>query len=131
EARVRLLGFAPEQTKQRLLRECGIFVQHSMTDAETGDEEGLPAAIQEAMANGMAVVSTRHAGIPEAVLDGETGVLVDEGDVAGMADAMLAAIPRSAEMGRAGHREAVARHAWRHEKARLSRWLFDAAPAGG
>ena len=125
EQRVRLHGFAPEETKRRLLHECGVFVQHSMTDADTGDEEGLPAAIQEAMAHGMAVVSTRHAGIPEAVTEGETGLLVEEGDVAGMAGAMLAVIDRAAEMGRAGHRDAIARHAWQHEKARLSHWLFD------
>ena len=52
--RVRLHGFAPEKVKQRLLRECGIFVQHSVTSPE-GDEEGLPAAVQEAMAHGLAV----------------------------------------------------------------------------
>jgi glycosyltransferase involved in cell wall biosynthesis len=126
ENRVRLHGVVSEATKHRLLRECGVFVQHSMTDADTGDEEGLPAAIQEAMAHAMAVVGTRHAGIPEAVLDGETGLLVDEGDAAGMADAMLAVIPRAAAMGRAGHREALERHAWQHEKARLTHWLFEA-----
>ena len=124
--RVCLHGYAREDTKQRLFAKCGVFVQHSLTDAETGDEEGLPAAIQEAMAHGMAVVSTRHAGIPEAVLDGETGLLVDEGDVRAMADAMLAVPERAAAMGRAGHREALARHAWQHEKARLTRFLFEA-----
>ena len=70
---------APEKVKQRLLRECGVFIQHSHVDPETGDEESLPASIQEAMAHGLAVVSTRHAGIPEAVRDGETGLLVEEG----------------------------------------------------
>ena len=59
----------PEKVKMRLLRECGIFVQHSITDPVTGDDEGLPAAIQEAMAHGLAVVSTRHSGIPEAVVE--------------------------------------------------------------
>ena len=78
-ARVRLHGAAPEETKLRLFRACGVFVQHSITDPDSGDEEGLPAAIQEAMANGMAVISTRHAGIPEAVEDGVTGALVEEG----------------------------------------------------
>src|SRR4029077_11256830 len=85
--RVRLHGFASEETKRHLLRECGVFVQHSLTNPETGDEEGLPAAIQEAMANGMAVVSTRHSGIPEAVVENVTGLLVDEGNVEDMAKA--------------------------------------------
>ena len=87
--RVRLHKFISEEAKERLMLECGVFVQHSITNPENGDEEGLPAAIQEAMAHGMAVVSTRHAGIPEAVVEGQTGLLVDEGDVEGMARAFL------------------------------------------
>jgi colanic acid/amylovoran biosynthesis glycosyltransferase len=122
--RVRLHGLAPEAEKLRLLGECGVFVQHSATDPETGDEEGLPAAIQEAMANGLAVVSTRHSGIPEAVLDGETGLLCDEGDVRGMAAAFLAVPERSKELGAAGYRRAAANYGWEHERARLRGWLF-------
>ena len=125
--RVRLHGVAPEALKQQLLGECGVFVQHSMTDPATGDEEGLPAAIQEAMAAGLAVVSTRHAGIPEAVIEGETGLLVDEGDVDAMADAFLRVGATAAQMGRAGHAEALAKHAWRCERDRLREWLFGAA----
>lgn len=124
--RVRLHGFATEETKLRLFRECGVFVQHSITVPETGDEEGLPAAIQEAMAHSMAVLSTRHAGIPEAVVENVTGLLVDEGDVDGMADAFLRVPGVAAEMGRAGHREALAKHAWSCEEARLRYWLFEA-----
>jgi glycosyltransferase involved in cell wall biosynthesis len=56
--------------------------------ASDGNTEGLPCAIQEAMSAGMPVISTRHAGIPEAVKEGETGFLVDEGDKAGFADHM-------------------------------------------
>ena len=126
--RVRLHGIAPEAEKLRLLAECGVFVQHSMTDPETGDEEGLPASIQEAMANGLAVVSTRHSGIPEAVIEGETGLLCDEGDARGMAEAMIAAPGRAAELGAAGYRRAAANYGWEHERARLRGWLFEAAP---
>lgn len=127
QAKVRLHGIAPEETKRRLLRECGVFVQHSMTSPENGDEEGLPAAIQEAMAHGLAVVSTRHSGIPEAVIEGETGLLGDEGDVDAMAEAFLSIPPLAAAMGRAGHREALAKHSWEGERARLRHWLFEAA----
>jgi len=123
--RVRLHGVASEETKQRLLRECGVFVQHSVTDSETGDEEGLPAAIQEAMAHGMAVVSTRHAGIPEAVVENETGFLVDERNVADMARAFLRVTPSASVFGRAGYQHAVSRHAWACEKGRLLHWLAD------
>lgn len=127
--RVTLHGPASEATKARLLAECGVFVQHSLTDPATGDEEGLPASIQEAMANALPVISTRHAGIPEAVVHGETGLLIDEGDVNGMAEAMLAIAPMAAELGAAGRRRALANYGWPHERARLAGWLFgDEAP---
>jgi colanic acid/amylovoran biosynthesis glycosyltransferase len=121
--RVRLHGVASEETKQRLQRECGVFVQHSITNPETGDEEGLPASIQEAMAQGMAVVSTRHAGIPEAVVDGQTGLLVDEGNVEDMARAFLQVTSSASVLGHAGYLQAVSKHAWICEKGRLLQWL--------
>jgi colanic acid/amylovoran biosynthesis glycosyltransferase len=128
--RVRLHGVASEAEKLRLLGECGVFVQHSMTDPETGDEEGLPAAIQEAMANGLAVVSTRHSGIPEAVLEGETGLLCAEGDAGAMAAAFLAVPERARQFGAAGRRRAAVNYGWEHERARLRSWLFgEAVPA--
>ena len=46
-------------------------------------------SITEALAAGLPVVSTRHSGIPEAVIDGVTGILVDEKDTQGMADAIV------------------------------------------
>jgi glycosyltransferase involved in cell wall biosynthesis len=64
------------------------FVQHSMT-ANDGDSEGTPIAILEAQAAALPVVSTIHAGIPEVVINHETGLLVHEGDVFGMAMNMI------------------------------------------
>jgi glycosyltransferase involved in cell wall biosynthesis len=65
-----------------------VFVQHSIR-AEDGDSEGTPVAILEAMQSGLPVVSTRHAGIKDVVLEGVTGYLVDEGDYEGMAEHMI------------------------------------------
>jgi colanic acid/amylovoran biosynthesis glycosyltransferase len=124
QGRVTLHGPASEATKSRLLSECGVFVQHSLTDPATGDEEGLPASIQEAMANALPVISTRHSGIPEAVVHGQTGLLIDEGDVNGMAEAMLAIGPMAAALGAAGRRRAQASYGWPDERARLAGWLF-------
>ena len=123
EDRVLLHGTASEETKHRLLLECGVFVQHSVTVPDVGNEEGLPAAIQEAMGAAMAVVSTRHTGIPEAVVENEMGLLVDEGDVQGMAEAFLRIAPLVEEFGQAGYRKAAATYTWEHEKARLERSL--------
>lgn len=123
--RVRIRFGIDEDAKMRLLQDCGIFVQHSITDPVTGDEEGLPAAIQEAMASGMAVVSTRHAGIPEAVEDGVTGCLIDERDVRGMASAMMQ-LSRSGDwqrLGANGWQKAGRLYSWSAERARLLRYL--------
>jgi colanic acid/amylovoran biosynthesis glycosyltransferase len=64
------------------------FVQHSIV-AENGDSEGTPVAILEASASCLPVVSTRHAGIQDVVIHGETGYLVEEKDVKGMAAYMV------------------------------------------
>ena len=57
--------------------------------APDGRAEGLPNVVLEELALGLPVIGSRHAGIPDAVLDGETGLLVDEGDAAGLESAML------------------------------------------
>ncbi|VXC16134.1 Glycosyltransferase involved in cell wall bisynthesis [Flavobacterium sp. 9R] len=64
------------------------FVQHSVT-AQNGDQEGTPLAVLEASAAGLPVVSTKHAGIPDVVIDGETGFIVQEHDVDTMAEKMI------------------------------------------
>jgi colanic acid/amylovoran biosynthesis glycosyltransferase len=64
------------------------FVQHSVTGAN-GDSEGTPVAILEASAAGLPVIATRHAGIPDVIEHDKTGLLVEEGDVEGMAEFMM------------------------------------------
>lgn len=63
--------------------ECDIFVLASVT-AAGGDMEGQGLVLQEAQAMGVPVVSTYHNGIPDGVLEGETGILVPERDVEGL-----------------------------------------------
>jgi colanic acid/amylovoran biosynthesis glycosyltransferase len=62
-----------------------VFVAPSVT-TETGDQEGSINVLKEAMAMGLPVVSTLHAGIPEIVQDGRSGFLVPERDTAALAD---------------------------------------------
>jgi glycosyltransferase involved in cell wall biosynthesis len=57
--------------------------------ATTGDSEGLPTVVNEAAAMGLPVVASIHAGIPEAVVHGETGFLVPEKDWEAMAKHIL------------------------------------------
>jgi len=54
--------------------------------SKIGDKEGIPNTIKEAMATGLPVVSTFHAGIPELVVDQETGFLLPERDTDGLVE---------------------------------------------
>ena len=135
EQRVTLHGVQPNATVLRLMKESGIFLQHSVTAPVTGDQEGLPVAILEAMAYGLPVVSTRHAGIPESVVEGETGLLNDEGDVPTMAAnlLLLARDPELRErMGRDGWQRVRDQFSWEHERNALLELMgLSSGHAGG
>ena len=95
--RVIFHGEANHDLVRTSLSRAQIFVQHSVT-APNGDAEGLPTAIQEAMASGCVIVSTRHAGIPEAVVEGENGFLVAEHDQAGYEAALERCLTGAADL---------------------------------
>jgi colanic acid/amylovoran biosynthesis glycosyltransferase len=78
------LGAQPAAVVTQRLAESRIFVSPSKT-APDGDAEGLPTTILEAASLGLPTVSTRHSGIPEAVVHGRTGLLCAEGDRASLA----------------------------------------------
>ena len=85
---VTLAGILKTEEIKLLMRNARAFVQHSVT-AANGDSEGTPVTILEASSSGLPVVSTRHAGIKEAVVDGVTGYLNDEHDIEAMAQSMI------------------------------------------
>jgi glycosyltransferase involved in cell wall biosynthesis len=87
-ARVVFTGTVTHEQAAELMAAADVYTQHSKVGAD-GDEEGWPVAIAEACAAGLPVVSTYHAAIPMQVLDGKSGFLVKEGDIEGMARAML------------------------------------------
>jgi glycosyltransferase involved in cell wall biosynthesis len=84
---VNFLGAQPHEVVAKEMAKARCFVQHSVT-SENNDHEGTPVAIIEAQVSGLPVVATTHAGIPEAVIDGKTGFLVEEFDVDSMAARM-------------------------------------------
>jgi len=87
EHAVDFAGYKPHEEVLQLMRHATAFIQHSV-EAQDGDCEGSPVVIKEAGASGLPVVSTYHAGIPDIVRHGETGFLVEERDVEGMAEHM-------------------------------------------
>lgn len=81
---VEFVGNANHEALFEMMQEARGFVQHSIR-ATDGDAEGTPCAIIEAQACGLPVVSTRHMGIKDVVINNETGFLVAEGDANEMA----------------------------------------------
>lgn len=81
------VGSRPPDAVQRHLAEARMLAAPSKT-APDGDTEGLPTTILEAAALGLPVVATRHSGIPEAVLDGRTGLLTPEADPEALAGSL-------------------------------------------
>lgn len=87
------------------LREADLFVLPSK-QAENGDRDGLPNVVMEAASQGLAIVATDFAGIPEFIRHGSDGLLVAPGDVAALTAALasLAGDPaRRAAFGSAAH----------------------------
>ncbi|MFL6858571.1 MAG: glycosyltransferase [Allosphingosinicella sp.] len=100
--------------------------------APDGDVEGLPTIVLEAAASGVPAVVSDHSGLPEAVADGETGLVVPEGD----ADALAAALDRllidtalRERMGAAARRRAEAEFDAAKQAAALES-LYDRVVAG-
>jgi glycosyltransferase involved in cell wall biosynthesis len=79
EEQVSVLGAVPHSRVADLLAEANIYTQHCKT-ASDGDQEGQGVTFVEAAASGLPIVATRHNGLPDVIVDGETGYLVDEGD---------------------------------------------------
>lgn len=109
---VQFRGWQVQDAIVEALYDHDVLLAPSVT-AQDGDQEGIPVTLMEAMATGMAVVSTRHSGIPELVEDGRSGLLADEGDHAALADALirLSDSPELARsMGRAARLRVAAAH---------------------
>lgn len=108
EKNVTFLGPKPPSEVIREMRKARAFIQHSVI-APNGDSEGTPVAIIEAQMTGVPVISTRHAGIPDIVIDGVTGHLVNENDLQGMSTHIISLAhdaEKAASMGRAASEHA-------------------------
>ncbi len=84
-SQVHFLGECNQSEVLELYLQAHIFILPSIT-SESGDQEGIPVVLMEAQAMGMPVISTLHSGIPEGVLDGQSGYLVPEKDVSALSE---------------------------------------------
>ncbi len=99
--RVEFPGWLPNAEVRRWMRGAAALCVPSVT-APGGDSEGLPTVIFEAMAEGLPVIGSRHAGIAEAVEHGNTGLLVPPGDPEALALALDTLVRQTALQHRLG-----------------------------
>lgn len=83
----RLLNRLPKDKIPEMMGQADLFCAPSLT-ASNGDVEGIPNTIKEAMATGIPVLTTNHAGIPEIITNNQDGILVRENDVDHLAQAL-------------------------------------------
>jgi len=103
---VAIKGFKRHDELPAELHAADILLHPSIA-ASSGDTEGLPTLIMEAMATGLPVIATRHAAIPDLVVPHKTGILVEEKDVDGLASAMLSIVQNQeawSDLGKAGRK---------------------------
>jgi glycosyltransferase involved in cell wall biosynthesis len=110
-ARIDWLGAQPQDIVIAQYARADLFLLPSRL-ARNGDRDGLPNVLMEAQIMGLPVVGTRMAAIPELVIDGETGILVEPDDADALARALSALITdpaRRARLAAAGHARVRAR----------------------
>ncbi len=106
--RIELAGAKPQHEIRDCLAGASAFVMPSVPEAG-GGMDNLPTVIMEAMATGLPVVSTRIGGIPEMVVENETGFLVQPEDAVALAGAIERVTndrPLGQKLGQAGHKRA-------------------------
>lgn len=111
QRQVRLHGWMTQNAVIDLLAESHIFVLPSVAEMRWAEMEDTPTALIEAQAMGLPVISTYHAGIPEIVVHGKSGLLVPERDSDALFSAMdqLVSHPESwAQIGKNGRQNVEA-----------------------
>ena len=113
---VQVLGrIADRQRIADLYAEADVFALPSFFDP-------YPLVLLEAMAYGLPCVATRTCGVPEIVLDGQTGLLIEAGDAKELAAALLGLLrdpARAAEIGLAARERVESRLLWQHVVGRM------------
>ena len=132
-SRIVFHGWQSHAQLRHLLAAAEIFALHAVTGHD-GETEGMPSVIQEAMACGAAILSSRHAGIPDVVEHGRSGYLVAERDLAGTVEALDVLLSDPAHtrcLGDHARRVAEAELDFRHLYQRVEDVMAQPVPSDG
>lgn len=128
----RFVGVQTPDEVRAWLQRSRVLAAPSVVTAE-GDAEGLPVTIMEALATGLPVVGFPSGGSADGVKQGETGLLVEPGDEAALADALVQALGDDAlhaRMRAASRRFALEQFSITRQAARLET-IYDEVSTGG
>jgi glycosyltransferase involved in cell wall biosynthesis len=121
---VRWLGYVPtREALADLYRRASVFVLPSIFDP-------YPNVLREAMGHGLPCVGSDSGGIPEIIVEGETGLVVPVGEPAPLAQALIDLLGNPAEaerMGRTAHTGVTSSQTWDHVAARMAPYIEKAA----
>lgn len=114
EHAIRMLGYLDDYDVARLYSVCDVFTLPTGEDAG-GHVEGFGLVFAEANAYGKPVVAGRSGGVIDAVVDGETGILIKPGDAKACADAIISLLndpERAKAMGETGRKRIESELNW-------------------
>jgi phosphatidylinositol alpha-1,6-mannosyltransferase len=117
-------GYVPDEQLVDHYSLADLYIMASREIAAGGDVEGFGITFLEAGACGLPVIGGRSGGVPDAVLEGQTGLLVDpedSGEIAGALIRILSDEDLARKMGERGRRRAVQAFQWRHMAERCLR----------
>ena len=114
-------GFVSQEELRELLYSSHIFLHPSETGRD-GNQEGVPNSMLEAMASGLPIFATRHGGIPEAIENKVSGILVNERDHRALGDGLIETAKSRDRLRAMGHvaSESVAKN---FNQTGQTRWL--------
>ena len=133
DGKVALLGAQTQERVCEMMRRASVFALPCVVSA-SGDRDGLPTVLLEALASGLPAISTRVAGIPEIIGHERTGLLVEPSAPAALADAierLLANRRLAARLARGGRQHALSQFDLAANVAVLARLFKEGLPVAG
>jgi phosphatidylinositol alpha-1,6-mannosyltransferase len=123
---INIIGEVSRDKAIELFKHADIFTAHNRVGPLTKREEAFGVCFIEAMSAGLPVIAGRSGGVPEIVLDGKTGYLIDQNDVESHANKLADLVNNPdlrKKMGEAGRLRVAEKFSLEQEKASIRKIL--------